>query len=71
MIINGTEGGRITSPSVSISEFLQLPSYADDAARSAAISTPVQGMVVFMQTGTSPAVTNKPVFFNGSAWEAF
>jgi hypothetical protein len=71
MIINGTEGGRITSPSVSISEFLQLPAYADDSARSAAISTPVQGMVVFMQTGTSPAVTNKPVFFNGSVWEAF
>lgn len=69
-IIDGTEGGKITTPSVTLSEFLQLPVYANDAARTASIPSPSQGMVVFMQSGTSPAVTNKTVVFNGSAWES-
>jgi len=49
----------------------QLPVYADDAARSAAIPTPSAGMMVYMTSGTAPTVSNKPVFFNGSTWEAF
>ena len=46
----------------------QLTSYANDAARTAAIPTPVAGMMVFMASGTSPSVTNKAVIYNGSAW---
>ena len=46
----------------------QLAAYADDAARSTAIPTPAAGMMVFMTSGTSPAVTNKAVIYNGTAW---
>jgi hypothetical protein len=46
----------------------QLASYASDAARSTAIPTPAAGMMVFMAAGTSPAVTNKAVIYNGTAW---
>lgn len=46
----------------------QLTSYANDAARLAAIPTPSAGMMVFMTAGTSPSVTNKAVIYNGSAW---
>jgi hypothetical protein len=46
----------------------QLTTYASDAARTTAIPTPAAGMMVFMSAGTSPAVTNKAVIYNGSAW---
>jgi len=68
LIIDGTEGGKITTPSVTLTEFLQLPVYADDAARSASISAPSQGMVIFMQSGTTPAATNQPQYFDGTNW---
>jgi len=71
MIIDGTEGGRITTPSVSISEFLQLPVYADDTARATAIPSPAIGMVIFMQSGTTPASTNQPQYFDGTNWQNF
>jgi hypothetical protein len=48
----------------------KLTSYADDAARSAAIATPAAGMMVFMASGTSPSVTNKAVIYDGTAWVA-
>lgn len=48
----------------------QLPVYADDAARSAAIPTPATGMMVFMSSGTAPAVTNKAVIYDSTAWVA-
>jgi hypothetical protein len=44
--------------------------YANDAARSAAIPTPVKGAMVFMTAGTSPSVTNKLVVYDGGAWVA-
>lgn len=47
---------------------VQLAVYADDTARSAAIPVPVQGMMVFMQSGTVPAVTNKTVVYDGTSW---
>jgi hypothetical protein len=47
---------------------VQLAVYADDAARLAAIPVPVQGMMVFMQSGTVPTVTNKTVVYDGTAW---
>jgi hypothetical protein len=49
---------------------VQLAVYANDAARLAAIPTPVQGMMVFMQSGTVPTVTNKTVVYDGTAWVA-
>jgi hypothetical protein len=68
-VIDGTDG-RITATSVTISNtgYLQLPVYADDAARLAAIPTPAKGMMVFMTTGTVPTATNNSVIYNGSAW---
>ena len=62
--------GVITVNAVSASKYIQLPSYANDAARASAIPTPAAGMMVFMQSGTVPAVTNALVFYNGSAWAA-
>lgn len=57
-VIDGTNGGAITAPSVTISNFLQLPSFATVTARNLAITSPTGGMVVYMQNdGTgSPAV---------------
>ena len=68
-IIDGTDG-RITATSVTIDNtgYLQLPVYADDAARLASIPTPVKGMMVFMTTGTVPTATNNAVIYNGSTW---
>jgi hypothetical protein len=68
-IIDGTDG-RITATSVTIGNtgYLQLPVYADDTARLAAIPTPVKGMMVFMTTGTVPTATNNAVIYDGSTW---
>jgi hypothetical protein len=60
--------GKVTSNAFAASKYFQLPVYADDAARSTAIPTPAKGMMVFMTSGTSPAVTNKTVVYDGSAW---
>lgn len=68
MIIDSTEGGKITAPSVTVSDFLQLPVFANDSARLSAIPSPTQGMVIFMQSGTTPAAVNKIQFFDGSNW---
>jgi hypothetical protein len=62
--------GVATSNAFVASKYFQLPVYADDAARSAAIPTPAKGMMVFMTAGTSPSVTNKAVVYDGSAWVA-
>jgi len=63
--------GKVTSNSFVASKFFQLPVYADDTARGTAIPTPAKGMMVFMTSGTVPTVSNKPVIYNGTAWEAF
>jgi hypothetical protein len=67
LIVDALEN-KINTNSVSLSQFLQLPIYADDAARLAGIPTPAQGMVIFMQTGTLPAATNQIQIFNGTNW---
>jgi len=46
----------------------KLPVVADDAARTALVSTPTTGMMIFMQSGTTPAATNKVQVYDGSAW---
>jgi hypothetical protein len=63
--------GVATSNAFVANKFMQLPVYADDTARGVAIPTPAKGMMVFMTSGTAPTVTNKPVIYNGTAWEAF
>jgi hypothetical protein len=67
-IIDGTEGGKITSPSITLSDFLKLPVYADDTARSASILSPEIGMVIFIEVGTTPVASNQPQYFNGTSW---
>ena len=60
--------GIASSNAFSATKYFKLPVYADDTARSAAIPTPAAGMMVFMTSGTAPAVTNKTVVYDGSAW---
>jgi hypothetical protein len=62
--------GLVTSNAFSATNYFKLPVYANDAARSAAIPTPATGMMVFMTAGTSPAVTNKTVVYDSTAWVA-
>ena len=62
--------GVITSNAFVASKYTQLAVYANDAARTSSIATPAKGMMVFMTAGTSPAVTNKAVVYDGSAWVA-
>ena len=68
-IIDGTDGS-ITATSVAISNtgYLQMPVYANDAARSAAIPTPATGMMIFVQNGTSPLAVDALQVYNGTAW---
>ena len=60
--------GVATSNAFVASKYTQLAVYANDTARTTAIPTPATGMMVFMTSGTSPAVSNKAVVYNGSAW---
>jgi hypothetical protein len=60
--------GLVTSNAFSATKYFQLPVYADDTARLAAIPTPAKGMMVFMTLGTVPPATNNAVIYNGSAW---
>jgi hypothetical protein len=66
-IVNAVDN-RITTNSVSVGQFLQLPVFADDTARAAAISVPTKGMVIMMESGTLPAATDQLQVFNGTAW---
>jgi hypothetical protein len=60
--------GVVNSNAFVATKYFQLPTYANDAARSSAIPVPAQGMMVFMQSGTAPAATNQMQVYNGSAW---
>jgi hypothetical protein len=62
--------GKLSAPTVEARTAFQLPVYANDAARTAAIAAPAKGMMVLMTSGTSPAVTNKVVAYDGTAWVA-
>jgi hypothetical protein len=46
----------------------KLPVVANDAARTSLVSSATAGMMIFMQSGTTPAATNKVQVFDGSAW---
>lgn len=60
--------GVATTNAFSANQFFQLPVFADDAARLAAIPTPAAGMMIFMTSGTTPAAANKMQLFDGSNW---
>jgi hypothetical protein len=62
--------GVATSNAFVASKYTQLAVYANDAARTSAIPTPAKGMMVLMAAGTSPAVTNKVVAYDGTNWVA-
>jgi hypothetical protein len=62
--------GVVTSNAFVASKYTQLAVYANDAARTSSIATPAKGMMVFMTAGTSPAVTNKAVVYDGTNWVA-
>jgi hypothetical protein len=70
-IIDGTDG-RITSPSVTISSFLQLPVYDNDTVRDAFIPFPNKGMVIMVEnrddSTEDSTVLNKLQFYNGTNW---
>jgi hypothetical protein len=67
---DGNELTRLTVSSTAVSGTVpfKLPVYANDTARTTAISTPQQGMMIFMQSGTTPPATNQMQVYNGSAW---
>lgn len=46
----------------------RLPIVADDSARTSLIATPATGMLIFMQSGTTPAATNVVQVFDGTNW---
>ena len=46
----------------------RLPVVADDTARTALVPSPAKGMMIFMESGTSPAATNVAQVFDGSIW---
>jgi hypothetical protein len=62
--------GILSAPTVEARTAYQLPLSDDDAARSASIPVPLPGMIVFMTSGTTPAVTNAAVIYNGATWAA-
>jgi hypothetical protein len=62
--------GVVSSNAFSANKYFQLPVYANDGARLTAIPSPAKGMMVFMTSGAAPAVTNKSVVYDGSAWVA-
>ena len=68
LILNSA--GVVTANAFVASKYTQLAVYANDAARTSAIAAPVKGMMVFMTSGTSPAVTNKAVVYDGTSWVA-
>jgi hypothetical protein len=47
---------------ITVGTFLQLPVYADNSARDAAITSPAAGMLIFNSTGT------KFQGYTGAAW---
>jgi hypothetical protein len=62
--------GVVLANAFSARKSFRLPVYADDSARLTNIPSPVKGTMVFMTSGTAPAVTNKTVVYDGTEWVA-
>ena len=58
----------IKSATVEFSVPPALPVIADDTARSTSIPSPVKGMMILMEAGTTPAATNTVQAYNGTGW---
>jgi hypothetical protein len=68
-IIDGTNGGAITAPSVTASNYLKLPVFATVSGRNSAIPSPTAGMMVYVSNdGTGSAAVQ--VYFGSpvSSW---
>jgi|688.fasta_scaffold09756_11 hypothetical protein len=66
----GTQATKLTIKSSAV-EFAvppKLPVVADDTARTALVASPSAGMLIFMQSGTTPAATNVVQVYDGSNW---
>ena len=71
IIGNGTSTTTTVKFKPTETEFVlppKLPVVADDTARTALVATPTKGMMILMESGTTPAATNKVQVFDGSAW---
>jgi len=66
----GTLGTKVTVNATDVSFLVPplLPVVANDSARTSLIPSASQGMMIFMQSGTTPAATNKVQVFDGSNW---
>jgi hypothetical protein len=66
----GTLGTKLTVKASDVSFLVPptLPVVADDTARTTLVPTASQGMMIFMQSGTTPAATNKVQVYDGSNW---
>jgi hypothetical protein len=58
----------IKSSTVEFSVPPTLPVIADDTARSTTIPSPIKGMIILMEAGTTPAATNTVQAYNGTNW---
>ncbi len=72
-VASNSSGVSATRMSVSSTAIIgnvpfKLPVVADDTARTALVATPAQGMMIFMQAGTSPTATNVAQIYDGTAW---
>jgi hypothetical protein len=67
---SGSSAVRLTVSSTAVTATVpfKLPVVADDTARTALVATPAQGMMIFMQSGTSPTATNVAQVYDGTAW---
>lgn len=72
---SATNSAGATSVKMSIKgsavEFIappKLPVIANDTARTTAVPTPTKGMMIMMESGTTPAATNVVQVYDGSAW---
>jgi len=70
-VSNGTAVNTVATIKSSQIEFVvppKLPVVADDTARTTLIPTAAAGMLIFMQSGTTPAATNTVQVFDGTNW---
>lgn len=66
----GTLATRVSvkATSVDFSAPPKLPVVADDTARTALVASPTKGMLIFMESGTTPAATNQAQVYDGTNW---
>lgn len=66
----GTSAVRLTVSSTAVTAAVpfRLPVVADDTARTALVASPAKGMLIFMESGTTPAATNQAQVYDGTNW---